>query len=263
MRLFVLKKVLKSNSIELLGLEFETSRSGKCFIIDYQNCTNVTVMFYDPIFAVKCTMSNLRRGVVNNPFSPRVYGKGFVGIGKYSHKDVKLYKLWSGMLERAYSSKLHNKLPTYKDVTVCKEWLCLQNFAEWCESQKSFKTKDNRDKSYHLDKDILVKGNKVYSPDTCCFVPAEINTLFVSRRNDRGDYPLGVHLESSTGKFKAQLSYFGKRLCLGTFNTEHEAFNSYKLAKEGLIKDIANKWRGKIDTRVYEALVNYKVEMTD
>ena len=260
MRMIVLSKNILNR---LLGCEFDTNRCGKCFIIDYQSCTNVTVIFQKPICIVKCSLSNLRKGQVTNPILPRVYGVGFVGIGEYGYKDRKLYKLWNGMLERAYSSKLHKKHQTYESVEVCKSWHNFQNFAEWCVTQEFFGRKDCYGRYYNLDKDILVKGNKIYSPETCSFIPQEINTLLINGGKNRGDFPIGVHLVSSNHKFKAQLSCLGKRLGLGTFSTKDEAFQAYKKAKESYIKEVANKWRGQITPEVYESLMKWTIEATD
>ena len=145
---------------EILGLEFHTNNSGRCFVIDYKNKSDVTIMFYDPICAVKCRLNNLKTGKVSNPMFPSVQGVGYFGLGKYSRKDRKVYKVWCSVLDRCYNKKSFVKLPTYQDVTVCDEWLNFQNFASWCESQKFFNTKDDKGNSYQLDKDILVKGNK-------------------------------------------------------------------------------------------------------
>ena len=68
--------------------------------------------------------------------------------------------------------------------------------------------KDDNGRLYHLDKDILVKGNKVYSPETCCFVPQEINSLLVTSVRSRGDQPIGVSYNKLTQKYEA---YYNER----------------------------------------------------
>lgn len=125
----------------------------------------------------------------------------------------------------------------------------------------SINWKEYMDSSWHLDKDILIKGNKVYSPDTCCLVPQEINILFVKCNINRGDLPIGV-IEIN-GRFSSSVSKNNKIRHLGKFNTLEEAFESYKFAKEKHIKEVADKWRDKLDPRVYEAMYNYEVEITD
>ena len=105
------------------------------------------------------------------------------------------------------------------------------------------------------------KGNKEYSPENCCFVPTEINDCFTKRLNERGDYPIGVRKKGNS--IIAQINYMGKKKHLGSFKTVEEAFNAYKIAKEQCIKEYAEKYKGQITDEVYNALINYKVEITD
>lgn len=247
----------------VLGKEFQTKRNGKCFIIDYKGHNNVLVKFYEPSCEVSCQMQALKSGNVSNPLHPSVYNKGFIGVGKYSSKDEGLYSLWKRMMLRSYDYKYHEKYPTYKDVEVCDEWLNFQNFADWCSNQKFFNAKDDKERPYHLDKDILVKGSKIYSTDTCCFVPSEVNTLLLKRDKSRGNCLIGVSKCKTTGNYLAQIKHKGKSVYLGYYSTESEAFQAYKKAKEDYIKEVAEKWRKKIDARVYQALLTYQVETTD
>jgi len=114
-----------------------------------------------------------------------------------------------------------------------------------------------------LDKDILQKGNKLYSKDTCCFVPQEVNSLLIKRDNSRGEYPVGVCFRKATGKFMAQLTVNGKQKTLGYFTTPEEAFQVYKAAKEAQIKAVADKWKYLLDERVFQALLAYEVNIDD
>lgn len=194
----------------------------------------------------------------------KFYGKGYIGVGKHSFSTSKQERnLWGCLLKRCFCEKYHKTKPTYKDVTVCEEWLDFQNFAEWCNKQKFFNVKDDKGKSYQLDKDILLKGNKIYSPETCCFVPSQINSLFSYVKSTKGEYPAGVSYMKSRGKFEAYVSKRGKRVNLGHFNTCEEAFQAYKKAKEAHIKELANEWKDRIDGSVYQALLNYEVHIDD
>ena len=132
------------------------------------------------------------------------------------------------------------------------------HFKEWCNKQVGF----DQD-GWQLDKDILVKGNKVYSPNTCVFVPKEINCLIIHRKSVRGEYPIGVTFDPKIGKFRSQMNRGGKKTHMGLFSYPEEAFYAYKEAKEDYIKEVANKWKDQIDHRVYKALMNYQVEITD
>lgn len=247
----------------ILGKEFDTNNCGKCFVIDYKGCRKVTVMFYNPIFAVNCTLQNLKNGEVDNPFFPNMYGKGFFGVGKHKFVRDKAYSSWRDMLRRCYSDEVIVKNLAYKDVKVCDEWLNFQNYAEWFYSQTFSEAKDDNDKFYQLDKDILLKGNKIYSPDTCCFVPADLNRLFTSSKKSRGNLPIGVSFDKSTNKFRVDVNKHGKQTYVGRFDTPEKAFQAYKEAKEYHVKDVASLWRGKIDERVYKTLLNWCVDVSD
>ena len=136
-------------------------------------------------------------------------------------------------------------------------------FYEWCHKQIGFGA-DGNGNSFQLDKDLLVKGNKVYSETICVFLPNEINSLLTKRTASRGEYLIGVSWSETNKAFMARVNKnTGKSKHLGYYNTELEAFNAYKQAKESFIKEQANKWKGKIDIRAYNALMNYQEEITD
>lgn len=179
------------------------------------------------------------------------------GVGKYTSrlegKKTIYYTAWISMHQRCYRKEYHIKNPTYKDITVCEEWFNFQNFAEWYEK--------NYIEGFHLDKDIICPDCKEYSPETCAFVPIEINSLFTKGKAKRGVFYIGV--TKFRGAFRAHLSRNGKQEWIGTFPTESEAFNYYKQEKEKYIKIVAEKWKDKIDSRVYNAMINYKVKQND
>ena len=131
------------------------------------------------------------------------------------------YKTWKNMLERCYSSKLKEKYPTYVGVTCCTEWLSFITFAKWFKSQYK--------NGLFLDKDLLIKGNKVYSPDTCIFTTCEVNNFIVLCGAARGIQPLGVDLHK--GKFRARIRKEGVTKHLGSFSTKEEAHLVWQKAK--------------------------------
>ena len=192
---------------------------------------------------------------------PRCYHT-ILNVGIYDLANDKTNKesraKWRSMLNRCYYEPSLNRRPTYKSCSVCKEWLIYSNFKQWLENPENGYRDD-----YHLDKDILVKGNKVYSPQTCCFVPQEINSVFNKRQSKRNELPIGVSI--SKGRYISTITKNGKQMRLGGFNNPIDAFYAYKAAKEQYIKELAEKYfqEGKITEKVYHALMEYKVEITD
>lgn len=251
-----------------VGDEFTTNEGYKVSVVGYRNKNNVDILFTEPREYVKTVRAgNLKKGHVANPFHCSVYGVGYIGVGKYYQYDqirkpTPEYKVWSSMLGRVYCENYLNRFPTYRDVTIHDDWYDFQKFGEWCNSQTGF----GRD-SWDLDKDILVKGNKVYAPDVCCFVPYQINRQFTFSGKTRGEYPLGVTWHKQRQCFIAQLNEFvdGKRVSghIGVYNNIESAFLAYKKVKEARIREVAEKWKSEIDEKVYQALVNWKIEITD
>lgn len=176
-----------------------------------------------------------------------------------SRKHVKEYKLWESMLDRC-TDKWKIKSPTYAGVTCSENFKSYSFFYEWCQEQVGFGNIDSKGIFWHLDKDILVKGNKVYSEDNCVFIPQRINNLLLKVDKARGKDLLGVFYREDKGKFMCSCSPKGY---LGLFNNSQEAFVAYKNYKEALIKSVANEYKDRLDQRVYQALINYTVEITD
>jgi hypothetical protein len=181
-----------------------------------------------------------------------VFGIGFIGDGPYKLR-TKAYYAWSAMIMRCYRPKTGHI--SYAECIMDHSWFNYQVFAEWFEQ--------NYVEGWEIDKDILKKGNKLYSPETCCFVPHQINTLFVKRNSLRGNYPIGVSYNKNRNTLCAQLIKFGKQKHIGIFRDVNLAFQAYKKAKEEYIIEVANLWKDKISHKLYEALTNYQVEITD
>lgn len=201
-----------------------------------------------------------------------LYGVGINDWDNLVYVDKKAipeYGLWSGVVERCYSEKWLQKRPTYRDVTMDSDWLYMTRFIDDVSKIPNYdKWKTD---GWNLDKDILFKGNRHYSKDTCCFVPPHINNLFTKSNKIRGNFPIGVqHVnypsKSSSktyGYYRVQLNIDGKVKTTGHFKTVEEAFNQYKTLKEAEIKRVATLWKGIIADNVYHAMMNYQVEITD
>ena len=243
------------------GDVFKTKSYGDLIITKYVNSKAVCVKFVVTGYETTTKASNVIAGSVKDRLLPTVHGIGITGDSqvRVDGKHTKECRLWNNMLKRCYSVGCQKVRPTYIDCSVSENFRYLQYFKEWCNNQIGFNSVDEKGKPFALDKDILVKGNRVYNEDVCVFVPQEVNLLFTKRDKSRGEYPIGVSFHKSRGMLTATLN----NKYLGYFNTAEQAFQVYKTAKEAYIKEVANKWKDKIDPKVYEALMNYEVHIDD
>ena len=211
--------------------------------------------------------SNFKKGNIKCPYEPRLYGKGYLGEGKYkikeNGKNTDEYKIWYDMIKRCYNPKVHERRSTYKDCEVEDYLLNFQHMAEWIENNYY----EVPGEKMCLDKDILYKGNKIYSRKTCIFVPQRINNLFVKNDKSRGKNPIGVD-QLPSGNYRVNCSNrYGKYIYLGSYSTKEEAFKVYKEYKEKVIKEVIDSYEGKIPEPFYSklktAMYNYKVEIDD
>lgn len=239
-------------------------------IVEYIDAVNIVVEFQDEYNGrVHTQYSNFKRGNVKNPYCPSVCGVGITGNRYPTWQDgehTKEYDAWQNMLLRSYDKKVKRKYPTYENVTCCEEWLLFENFYEWLHLQENF-DEWYKNNGWHLDKDILVKGNKIYSPDTCCLVPYNVNKLFIKHELHRGNLPIGITKDRKGYGFvvRCMNPLTGNRDYLGYSTDAKDAFKLYKSYKEKLIKQVAkceyNK--GNITKACYEAMMKYEVEITD
>lgn len=242
----------------------------KMIISGYRNPIDIDVYFPEYDWTAKgVRYGNFKRGAVSCPYERTVYGIGYIGEGKYkmskNGKAVKCYEVWIKILQRCYDDICHKDRPTYNQCEIYEDWLNYQNFAEWY--YKNYYEVDGERMT--LDKDILFKGNKLYSPETCIFVPERINTLFIKCDNKRGNYPVGVYYHKRDKKFRAQCSMYdlkkrkSQQEQLGYYNTPEEAFKVYKQFKEKYIKKIADEYKDKIPKKLYNAMYRYEIDIDD
>lgn len=191
---------------------------------------------------------------------PVMYGVGYHGT-LYTNSKEKSYQRWHYIMNRCYSTAIHELYPKYKGCKVCEEWLNYSNFKLWYDEHVL--PWEILGEDFEIDKDILIKGNKIYSPETVCLVPKFINALFTNEKKNKGDCPIGVYFEKDKNKFRAGMAYMGQKIKLGTFDTAEEAFNRYKVYKEDLIRDVAEQYRDMIPDKVYRAMMNWTVEIED
>ncbi|WP_252251217.1 hypothetical protein [Clostridium sp. VAP52] len=235
-------------------------------IIEYRTATDITVSFKKFNEKIKSDYGNFKKGTIKSKYSKSVYGVGYFGQGKYTERVNGIccnnYKYWFSMMNRCYCKNKHYR-PTYKNVTVSEEWHDYQNFAKWFDNNYY----EIENEQMCLDKDILHKGNKTYSPKNCVFVPSRINSLFTKCNKNRGKYPIGVSYEKASNTFLSNCSHLDngkkKQKFLGYFKTAEEAFKTYKAHKEKYIKQVADEYKDKIPKTLYDAMCNWIVEIDD
>lgn len=171
---------------------------------------------------------------------------------KINHIRVPAYEIWRHMVIRCWYTKDKGR-DDYSHVSVSDEWLDYSNFYTDVADMVGYNVE-----GFVLDKDLLSGHSKIYSKETCCFIPSDINVAFTKSDATRGEYLIGVDFHKKTGKFRAR-----HKRHLGLFNTEIEAFMAYKQDKESYLKDLAEKYKDVIDPRAYNALLNYEVKITD
>lgn len=212
---------------------------------------DIDIQFIDKNMAIleHQQYSNFKRGTIRNPYFPSVFNYGYVGE---SLIDVKSYNYWHGILQRCYSKEYHKKKPSYENCKVCEEWLNYSNFKVWFD-ENYYDIEEQLD----LDKDILSKENKIYSPETCLLIPKRINLLY----NTNSNTMIGVNQSKGCKTYKASISKGKDRIYLGAFKTEIEAFLCYKEEKEKYVKEIAEEYKNKIPNKIYDALIKWELTL--
>jgi hypothetical protein len=240
----------KGEIIDRTGENYITNEGYTVEIIEYFGALDCTIQFDSGLILKNKNYKNIEKGSIKNPYHKSVLNIGFIGEGDYGSKThFKIYTTWRNMLKRCYCEKEQLINPTYIECSVAEEWYNFQVFAEWFNR--------NYVADWYLDKDILIKGNKLYSPETCQFVPNEVNNLFKKVHNT-DKKATGIFYRKDRNRYS--VNYRGHHRLYKSFE---EAFQAYKTAKEVYTKEVANKWQGKITEKTYQALINYQVEITD
>lgn len=250
------------------GQEKQNYQDSLMKIIRYNNAHDILVEFQDEYKTIVHTKyDHFIDGSVKNPYVANVFGVAAIG-SRYpawvNNKATKEYATWKRILQRCYDKNYQSVQPTYKNVLCCKEWLLFENFYDWLHCQENFNNWYNGER-WALDKDILFKNNKLYSPNACCLVPQNVNSLFTKRNADRGETPIGVHKQLGKYLSLCQDPFTYEQVYLGSYDTPENAFEAYKNYKENIIKRVAqNEFdAGNITQACYDAMINYKVEIND
>lgn len=237
---------------------YPTNNYGNLVIKEFYNSRKVLVEFVDTGYQVWVQAVSVRLGNVKDKWKPSVYGVGVFDVDTKGESSSKTYVTWSSMLARCYAKKREHRNISYEGCEVSEEFKIYSCFKNWYESQVGFDQE-----TFCLDKDLLVRGNKMYSHKTCCLLPSELNVALTNSKATRGSLPIGVTYNKPNANYVAALCINGKQLHLASCVTAEQAFNVYKTAKESHLKALANKWEDQIDQQAYHALMNYIVTKED
>lgn len=214
-------------------------------VLEYVNKKHELVRFIKTGHEKWTNASSVSSGLVKDPFFPTVHGVGYIGNASSSfnvdNKTVvkKSYTVWAHMIRRCYEVDTFLD-KTYKGCSVCPEWLCFENYEVWYDT--------NYKEGFEVDKDLKYLGNRVYSPETCTFIPSRINSMigfktFNSvRKESNAELPVGVSYHKRDNVYTAQC-YDGDRLVsLGYHESPDEAFSAYKEFKLKTIRSISSSY---------------------
>lgn len=241
----------------IVGQVRSTNEGGSFTVIEFHSAINVIIRHNDKHGHIaKVSASQVRSGNIRNPYYPTLHGVAYMGAGehkaKIKGKHVQTYSVWAGTVERCYCLVRLAKRPSYVGCYISDDFLCYQNFAEWYTAHECYGL------GYELDKDLLIKGNKIYSAETCTLIPKEINLAIRVERIKDSNLPIGV-MKNKVGGFTSSIKVGTTKEHLGTYKTPEEASAAYVLTKEAYVKELALEWKDKIEPRAFEALMNWTV----
>ena len=232
-----------SPTIEL-GDVFESNKGELAIVTSYLNKRKVEVEFIGENICRKSFEAvDLRRGSFKNPMRPMLYGVGYFGFceNERSKEFSKIYGIWRMMLKRCYDESQQKIQHTYIGCSVHSDWHCFQSFYGWYVSQVGFNS------SYQLDKDLLVRGIRVYSAENCCLLPTEKN-MSIQSIDDKDS---GVHLRKGSEVYQANIGGKNGVKHLGTFKNKTDARNCYQKSLALKMKGFAKEYKGRVEEKVY------------
>lgn len=236
---------MKRPSVSISDI-FSNGRGNVATVVGYENSNKVSVIFAPDLHIHDFTAQNLRDGKFFDRYEPSVMGVGFVGIGSYTMKTHPIVdSAWRAMLKRCYSDEVQKVSKSYRGCSVHPDWHNFQVFAEWYTKQEGYGL------GFDLDKDLIVKGNKVYSEWTCCLLPREINSLLQLKESDR-QLPYGISVKR--GKYEVRAKLGGKTVWLGSFSYIGDAEDRYIQSKREYCKKLIEKWQGNLGVEVIDKL---------
>lgn len=220
-------------------------------IIKYRNNKDIDILFVEHDYIKQhINYNKFVNGTISSPYDTTLYNLGFIGEGNYTHNSHgKIYDTWRNMFYRCYDNNFHHREPSYINCEVDEEWYNFQNFAQWYEDNYYEMPEEKLD----LDKDFLYEGNKIYSPETCCFLPHSINMLIVKSNTTKGDCPVGINFYKN--KYVVNISINNKNKYLGRYSTIEEALSVYRENKTNYINSKLEEYKDYIPIFLYERLI--------
>ncbi len=233
-------------------------RYGDLVIKEYTNKKKILVKFILTGFEKYTDASAIRKGSVKDPYFPTVASVGSIGNtpSSINGKVKSSYHTWRGIISRCYEYKKTTQT-YFGKIEVCKEWWCFENFEKWYD--------EHYVEGFQVYKDLTILWSKLYSPETCSFIPNRINCIMGKKDYNTVrkhlDLPVGVSYHVRDEKYTAQCFDGEKLQHFGYHDTPESAFQSYKIFKESLIKSVAEDYynSGEINLAVYKNLSNYIV----
>lgn len=237
-----------------IGKVYRTNNYGDVKIIEFYNKSYVKVVFLNTMSEKFTSISTLKKGSLKDKQAPSILGFGIVGEDIPSRGGIqdRAYGAWHSMLQRCLCENTQRKYPTYIGCTVHDDWRYYQNFKKWFYSQVGSDMSD-----YQLDKDLLVRGNTLYSPETCCLLPRSINN-YLSLLPVYG-CTQSISFKTRTKQYMAVTSQKRDKINLGDYRTYKEAFIALKTFKQDKMKEFALQHKGNVSEVVYQKLMNFDI----
>lgn len=243
-----------------IGSTWNTKNYGKVEVVSIiKGNTNikpkVEILFLETWTTKMVSVGDLKKGSIKDEYNKKGYwGKGCLGRTSTQHgngKNKRSFNVWHSMLKRCYDWE--NNCKAYKNVYVCDEWLCYENFEKWFDN--------NYIEGFELDKDFTKIGNNVYCPEFCSFIPNRLNGVLSPDPDKTSKLPAGVfnsHCKSKPFRARCYSIEEDRNVCLGYYESIEDASSVYKIYKQNLIKRLAKDYydKGDIPKVVFNNLVN-------
>ena len=246
-----------------LGETKPNKQESKMTIITYRDCDNIDIQFENGFVVEHTNYTLFERGTISDPFYPSLYGVGYMGMRtqyKNANEYAKPYEVWSSMMKRCYNENCQRHR-WYEDCVVDERWHNFATFYQWWK-ENYYELPEGMGR-IELDKDFKCKNCRIYSPDTCLLIPQRINESKPNRRTGNREFPIGITFNKIKQKYHVRTNVNGEDTHIGNFDTLEEAFSAFKATKENELKELAELYKPYIPEDVYNAVINYKVEITD